>query len=201
MNCLEKGVNNRLILLSATPMYNEPRDILELLKLLIINDKRFNIINEYKKIFNNKTFNIEDANVVELIKKMSNTYISYLKGKNPFTFALKLNPSNSGIKVLETAPIKDPNNKAISKENLKWLKNIDEDIVISKLGESQKKIIDKLEKLDIDGDDIDMDEEDGEEEKQNNNMRLLQPMNIVFDNDIGIKGFYNFFSKTKEQTL
>jgi hypothetical protein len=31
MNCLEKGVNNRLILLSATPMYNEPRDILELL--------------------------------------------------------------------------------------------------------------------------------------------------------------------------
>jgi hypothetical protein len=29
-------------------------------------------------------------------------------------------------------------------------------------------------------------------------MRLLQPMNIVFDNDIGIKGFYNFFSKTKE---
>ena len=198
MNCLEKGVNNRLVLLSATPMYNEPRDILELLKLLIINDKRFNIINEYKKIFNNKTFNIEDANVIELIKKMSNTYISYLKGKNPFTFALKLNPSNSGIKVLETAPIKDQNNKAISKENLKWLKNIDDDIVISKLGESQKKIIDKLEKLDIDGDDIDMDDEDGEEEKQNNNMKLLQPMNIVFDNDIGIKGFYNFFSKTKE---
>ena len=201
MNCLEKGVNNRLILLSATPMYNEPRDILELLKLLIINDKRFNIINENKKIFNNKTFNIDDANVIELIKKMSNTYISYLKGKNPFTFALKLNPRNSGIKVLETAPVKDPNNKAISKENLKWLKNIDDDIVISKLGESQKKIIDKLEKLDINGDDIDMGEEEGaggDEEKQNNNMKLLQPMNIVFDNDIGIKGFYNFFSKTKE---
>jgi hypothetical protein len=198
MNCLEKGVNNRLILLSATPMYNEPRDILELLKLLIINDKRLNIINEYKKIFNNKTFNIDDANVIELIKKMSNTYISYLKGKNPFTFALKLNPSNSGIKVLETVPIKDPGNKAINKESLKWLRNIDDDIVISKLGESQKKIIDKLEKLDINGDDIDIGEEDGEEEKQNNNMKLLQPMNIVFDNDIGIKGFYNFFSKTKE---
>ena len=199
MNCLEKGVNNRLILLSATPMYNEPRDILELLKLLIINDKRFNIINEHKKIFNNKTFNIDDANVIELIKKMSNTYISYLKGKNPFTFALKLNPSNSGIKVLENAPIKDPGNKAINKENLKWLKNIDDDIVISKLGEAQKKIIDKLEKIDIDGDDIDTgDDGVDDEEKQNNNMKLLQPMNIVFDNDIGIKGFYNFFSKTKD---
>ena len=200
MKCLEKGVNNRLILLSATPMYNEPRDILELLKLLIINDKRFKIIDTNKKIFNNKTFNIDDANVADLIKSLSSTYISYLKGKNPFTFALKLNPSDSGIKVLESAPTKDLNNKLISKENLKWFQNIDDDIVISKLGEAQKKIIDKLEKLDISDDDIDGEEEDGgdDDTKQNNNMKLLQPMNIVFDTDIGIKGFYNFFSKTKD---
>ena len=200
MKCLEKGVNNRLILLSATPMYNEPRDILELLKLLIINDKRFKIIDTNKKIFNSKTFNIDDANVADLIKSLSSTYISYLKGKNPFTFALKLNPSDSGIKVLESAPTKDLNNKLISKENLKWFQNIDDDIVISKLGEAQKKIIDKLEKLDISDDDIDGEEEDGgdDDTKQNNNMKLLQPMNIVFDTDIGIKGFYNFFSKTKD---
>ena len=200
MKCLEKGVNNRLILLSATPMYNEPRDILELLKLLIINDKRFKIIDTNKKIFNSKTFNIDDANVADLIKSLSSTYISYLKGKNPFTFALKLNPSDSGIKVLESAPTKDLNNKLISKENLKWFQNIDDDIVISKLGEEQKKIIDKLEKLDISDDDIDGEEEDGgdDDTKQNNNMKLLQPMNIVFDTDIGIKGFYNFFSKTKD---
>jgi hypothetical protein len=215
MNCLEKGVNNRLILLSATPMYNEPRDILELLKLLIINDKHTNILNENKKLFNNKTFNIDDANVIKLIKSLSGRYISYLKGKNPFTFALKLNPSNSGIKVLEKAPTKDMNNKAIKKENLEWLKNIDDEIVISKLGEAQKKIIQQLERrgmnADVDADadvdagmdvDIDADVDIGEEDddsndKQNNNMKLLQPMNIVYDNNIGIKGFYNFFSKTK----
>jgi len=196
--CLKAGVNNRLILLSATPMYNEPRDILELLKLLLINDKRNNILNENKKIFNNnKAFNIDDPNVITLIKKLSNTYISYLKGKNPFTFALKLNPSDSGIKVLEKAPIKDPSNKLISKENLEWFKNIDDDIVISKLGQSQKILIDKLENIDI-NDDIDIEEDDDNDEKQNNNMRLLQPMNIVYDTEIGIKGFYNFFSKTKE---
>jgi hypothetical protein len=206
MKCLEKGVNNRLILLSATPMYNEPRDILELLKLLIINDKRINILNENKKLFNNKTFNIDDPNVIKLIKSLSGRYISYLKGKNPFTFALKLNPSNSGIKVLEKAPNKDMNNKVIKKENLDWLKNIDDDIVISKLGEAQKKLIERLERLDKlvlndskDDNDIDIGEEDdNSDDKQNNNMKLLQPMNIVYDNDIGIKGFYNFFSKTKE---
>ena len=32
-------------------------------------------------------------------------------------FALKLNPSISGIKVLENAPIKDPSNKIILKSN------------------------------------------------------------------------------------
>lgn len=200
MKCLEKGVNNRLVLLSATPMYNEPRDILELLKLLLINDKRTNILTENKKIFNNKTFNIEDPNVIKLLTNLSGRYISYLKGKNPFTFALKLNPSNSGIKVLDKAPSKDMNNKPIKKENLSWLKNIDDEIVISKLGEAQKKIIDKLEKLVLDGsddDDIDIGEEDDDSDNKNNNMKLLQPMNIVYDTEIGIKGFYNFFSKTK----
>ena len=228
MKCLEKGVNNRLVLLSATPMYNEPRDILELLKLLLINDKRMNVLRENKKIFNGKTFNIEDANVVELIRNLSGRYISYLKGKNPFTFALKLNPSSSGIKVLENAPTRDMTNKAIKKENLGWLKNIDDEIVISTLGEAQKKLVDLLENIGFEG--VEADDEDYVEaveaveaaatdssssvsvvsssisdvsdadadDKQNNNMKLLQPMNIVYDKEIGIKGFYNFFSKTKD---
>lgn len=201
MNCLEKGVNNRLILLSATPMYNEPRDILELLKLLLINDKRMNVLRENKKIFDGKTFNIDDANVAELIRNLSGRYISYLKGKNPFTFALKLNPSISGIKVLENAPTRDMTNKAIKKEQLGWLKNIDDEIVISTLGEAQKKLVDSLENIGFEADAADDDDEADEADeadKQNNNMKLLQPMNIVYDNEIGIKGFYNFFSKTKD---
>ena len=228
MKCLEKGVNNRLVLLSATPMYNEPRDILELLKLLLINDKRMNVLQENKKIFNGKTFNIDDPNVSELIRNLSGRYISYLKGKNPFTFALKLNPSSSGIKVLENAPTRDMTNKAIKKEHLGWLNNIDDEIVISTLGEAQKKLVDSLENIGfeaVDADDEDEDsveaveassisdvseateaDEDADadddadeaEDKQNNNMKLLQPMNIVYDNEIGIKGFYNFFSKTKD---
>jgi hypothetical protein len=212
MNCLEKGKNNRLVLLSATPMYNEPRDILELLKLLLINDKRHAILQENKKIFNSKTFNIEDANVAELIRNLSGRYISYLKGKNPFSFALKLNPSISGIKVLEKAPTRDMTNKAIKKESIGWLKNIDDEIVISTLGEAQKKLVNSLEKIafdvsDSDGSDVDGSGDDAmdsdgdvsdDDDKQNNNMKLLQPMNIVYDTDIGIKGFYNFFSKTKD---
>ena len=208
MKCLENGVNNRLVLLSATPMYNEPRDILELLKLLLINDKRSHILQEHKKLFNNKTFTIDDPNVAELIRNLSGRYISYLKGKNPFTFALKLNPSISGIKVLEDAPTRDMTNKAIKKEYIGWLKNIDDEIVISTLGDAQKKLVDSLENIAFVGDVDDVDDDSGDasesgdvsddDDKQNNNMKLLQPMNIVYDNDIGINGFYNIFSKTKD---
>ena len=197
---LSSGVNNRLVLLSATPMYNEPRDILDLFKLMLLNDKRDNILAKYAKIFGNQKLNIDDT-VVELIKKLSSTYISYLRGKNPFTFALKLNPENSGISVLKKTPIKDPSNKAIPTNELKWIDNIDNGIVTSKLSLSQKSKIEKIgynkEKIDeSESDDI----SDGNEsvENKNQNMKLLQPMNIVYDDEIGNKGFFTFFTKTRD---
>lgn len=205
---LEEGVNNRLVLLSATPMYNEPRDILDLFKLMLINDKRFNVLNKNIKTFNNIKLKI-DSNVINLIKNLSSNYVSYLKGKNPFTFALKLNPSNSGIKILETAPIRDPSNKPIIASELNWLSNMSDGITTSKLGAIQKKMVDKLgynkaiKDEDINDDIEEIDEvrqnyENGEK-KQNQNMKLLQPMNIVYDTDIGSSGFYTFFTKTTEK--
>ena len=199
-NILSSGVNNKLVLLSATPMYNEPRDILDLFKLMLLNDKRKNIITKYAKIFGNQKLIIDDT-VVELIKKLSSTYISYLRGKNPFTFALKLNPENSGISVLKKTPIKDPSNKAIPTNELKWIDNIDNGIVTAKLSLSQKSKIEKLgynkEKIDeSESDDISEDNESPE--NKNQNMKLLQPMNIVYDDEIGNKGFFTFFTKTRD---
>lgn len=51
---LKNGTNNRLVLLSATPMYNEPEEILWLMALLLTNDHRYNILDPYNlpKIFN-----------------------------------------------------------------------------------------------------------------------------------------------------
>jgi superfamily II DNA or RNA helicase len=145
---LENGRNNRLILLSATPMYNEPRDILDLFNLMLINDKRDNILKEYYKVFNNNNKFKFDDKAKKLIKKLSSNYISYLKGKNPFTFALKLKASyNSNIKILNTEPTKDPSNNSIPTKELGWLKYINDDIVISKLGICQKNKIDALKKI------------------------------------------------------
>jgi superfamily II DNA or RNA helicase len=216
---LENGRNNRLILLSATPMYNEPRDILDLFNLMLINDKRDNILKEYYNVFNNNNKFKFDDKAKKLIKKLSSNYISYLKGKNPFTFALKLKASyNSNIKILNVEPTKDPSNNSIPIKELGWLKYINDDIVISKLGICQKNKIEALKKIinkinynniqEIDENelnDIAVDAVDGadgadadaeglsQSKSQNQNMRLLQPMNIVYDNDIGKVGFNSFF--------
>ena len=219
---LEKGRNNRLILLSATPMYNEPRDILDLFNLMLINDKRDNILKEYYNVFNNNNKFKFDDKAKKLIKKLSSNYISYLKGKNPFTFALKLKASyNSNIKILNVEPTKDPSNNSIPVKELGWLKYINDDIVISKLGICQKNKIEALKKIinkinynniqEIDENELNdiavdaVDAADGadgadadaeglsQSKSQNQNMRLLQPMNIVYDNDIGKVGFNSFF--------
>ena len=196
-NILTTGINNRLVLLSATPMYNEPRDIFDLFKLMLLNDKRNKLLTKYEKTFNNQKLVIDD-NVEELIRKLSSNYISYLRGKNPFTFALKLNPENSGISVLKKIPSKDPSNKPIPEKEAKWLDNIDNGIVTSQLSLSQKTMIEKLGYKDIDETDSDDISEDNESNDKNQNMRLLQPMNIVYDNEIGNKGFFTFFTKTRE---
>tara|TARA_B100000795_G_scaffold270051_1_gene262237 strand:- start:16186 stop:19650 length:3465 start_codon:yes stop_codon:yes gene_type:complete len=202
-NVLETGISNKLVLLSATPMYNEPRDILDLFKLMLLNDKRVKIINNNTKIFTNKKLVIDDE-VIKLIKKLSSTYVSYLRGKNPFTFALKLNPENSGIPVLKKVPIKDPSNKIIPKNELNWLNNIDNGIVTSNLSISQKAYIDKIginkKKIEEDlSDDIEKNSDDSKEKSEKNeNMKLLQPMNIVYGDEIGNKGFFTFFTKTRD---
>ena len=177
---LRNGVNNRLVLLSATPMYNEPRDILDLFELMLLNDKRFDMIESHKNIFENLSLKIDDK-VLAFIKQLSSTYVSYLKGKNPFTFALKLGPRYSGIKTLDSVPLIDPFDKRIPDSDKNWIKNIEDGVVPSILGESQKDYIESLEELD-----------------ESNIFNNLQPMNIVYDTDIGKSGFYTFFSKAKE---
>jgi hypothetical protein len=177
---LSTGINNRLVLLTATPMYNEPKDILELLYLLLLNDKRSDIIEEYKDIFDSTSLKINDR-VLELIKKLSKSYISYLKGKNPFTFALKLSPELSGIPVLKKVPLMNPFNKPIPETDQNWIERMEDGIVVSELSEKQREYIEDLEGL-----------------NENNIFNNIQPMNIVYDEEIGEKGFYNFFSKAKD---
>ena len=179
----QNGVNNRVSLLSATPMYNKAEDIFDLLYILVLNDKRYDILNNpFPAFFNDN--NVANQKAFEIIKKLAGNYISYLKGKNPFTFALKISPKmfaeNANIKLLTHEFKKDSNNKIIPASFNNWLSKIEDGIVISDLGENQIKYISMLK--------------NGADD--NNVFNNLQPMNIVYHDTIGEKGFNTIFSRT-----
>lgn len=83
--------NLRLILLSATPMYNNVSEILWFINILLSNDKRTTI--HPNEIFD-KDFNITPEGE-KILENKSRGYISYLRGENPASFPIRLFPDDN----------------------------------------------------------------------------------------------------------
>ena len=108
--------NFRLLLLSATPIYNNPREIVWITNLLNAVDKRSKI--HAKTIFDKQDNLMEPAPGLFnqpsnedigslLLRRKLNGYVSYVRGENPYTFPYRVYPSefinmNQDISVLET---------------------------------------------------------------------------------------------------
>ena len=84
----------RLLLLSATPMYNSFKEIVWLINLMNINDDRATI--EYKDIFNSDGDFLTDERGQEIGKqtlmRKSTGYVSFVRGENPYTFPYRIFP-------------------------------------------------------------------------------------------------------------
>lgn len=94
--------NMRLLLLSATPMYNSPMEIIWLVNLMNLNDKRATITAEEvfdkdgnfrlaKKAENGQA--IEESGEDLLHRKLIG-YVSYIRGENPYTFPYRIYPTD-----------------------------------------------------------------------------------------------------------
>lgn len=133
---LKKAENNRLVLLSATPMYNEPEEILWVLSLLCANDKR-NILDPEKlpALFKNNRL---VPSTKKIIEQLSSEYISYIRGSSPFTFPLRVSPEILGIPVLKQSitddDVKDPY----------WPTYYKDGLVPTPLGSFQLEALDKI---------------------------------------------------------
>jgi hypothetical protein len=116
---LVKTANNlRLLLLSATPMYNSYKEIIWLLNLMNINDRRGKI--EVKDVFN-KDGNFKEGGEELLIRKATG-YISFVRGENPYTFPYRVYPNIFDSKQTFPAikyPMYQMNGKKIRKEDTK----------------------------------------------------------------------------------
>ena len=88
---IKYGENIRLVLMSATPMYDNAGEFIYILNLLLENDGR-------PPIKKNEIFDGNDNFVpggAERLMDLSKGYISYLRGENPNTFPLKIEPENA----------------------------------------------------------------------------------------------------------
>ena len=86
---LKYSQNMRLVLLSATPMYNRSTEIVPLLNLLLMNDKR--------ELIHQKDIFTKDGSLTKKgtksIQSVSRGYVSYLRGEDPNTFPVRLYPN------------------------------------------------------------------------------------------------------------
>ena len=113
--------NMRLLLMSATPMFNSYKEIIWITNLLNQNDKR-SVIQE-ADVFeksgsftsrNNKMIGSEDGR--ELLQRKLTGYISYVRGENPYLFPFRIYPilfSKQNTFIQNAYPTIQMNNKPI----------------------------------------------------------------------------------------
>lgn len=180
VNAISNGQNNRLVMLSATPMYDKPEDIYDLLYLLDLNDNRNILKQPFPKIFADN--NIMNPIAGSILKKLATNYISYLKGKNPFTFAIKLSPKDylPKMKFLKKEMKYESNGKPVDTSYNNWVNEIEDSILLSNIGPKQKKYIEDFNST------------------EENHLFNRHQMNIVYENSIGEKGFSEFFRTNED---
>ena len=131
INVIKHSDNMRLLLLSATPMYNDYKEIIWLLNIMNLNDGRDELY--IKDVFDRDgNFN---PNGQDILIQKSRGYISFVRGENPYTFPYRIfpnlhTPSNSIINI--QYPTKQMNGSPL-------FERVDTiDLYVTKMGEYQK---------------------------------------------------------------
>ena len=120
--------NIRLLLLSATPVYNNYKEIIWLTNLMNAVDKRSSI--KIEDIFDKEGNFVKERTTkdgvkleggIELLKRKLTGYVSYVRGENPYTFPFRIYPdtfspentfnNESNSQPVVSSPIPEETNK------------------------------------------------------------------------------------------
>jgi hypothetical protein len=190
----------KLVLLSATPMYDNAREIVLLMNLLYTNDKLISeefkisdIFDKQGQLTNSGTLHVSD---------FSTKYISYMRGDDPIRFPLRLYPSvnkDAHVMHLKDQPKKDIYGKKIQKtDRIRHL-----EIVSTPLGSHQDAVYDskqlnnRTDESDESEESEKTDEEGGSDDKvlSQNVQALVQITNVTYPSThtSGFKAFMECF--------
>jgi len=152
---LVEATNNlKLLLLSATPMFDSYSEIIWILNLLLLNDKRYPITQ--REVFTTKgTFQTQKGEEIgkDLLIRKSTGYVSYVRGENPFIFPYRIWPrealnSDSFFSLMQDGIWKYPKYQINGGEIVQPIELID--LVINNIGKYQnlgyRKLVEYLKK-------------------------------------------------------
>jgi len=132
--------NLRLLLLTATPMFNSYKEVIWLINLLLLNDKREQI--SLRDVFDDDGDFKTDPKTGEpigrqLLERKATGYVSFVRGENPYTFPFKVWPSQfSKQHTLSSAQY--PKEQLNEKQIVKKIENLE--LYVSKVGKYQNKV-------------------------------------------------------------
>jgi len=146
-NLADHADNLRLLLLTATPMFNKPDEIIWIINLLNANDKRSTIKtgDVFDKEGNLKEKKDGKESGMEIIKRKLTGYVSYVRGENPYTFPYRIYPQkDNSFKY----PTKQMNGKALPqlKDEKELLYSIPIQYIKMKSGGVQQKVYNEMMK-------------------------------------------------------
>ena len=84
----------RLVLMTATPMYNSAPEIVHMLNFLILNDTKSERSQlDRKNLFSSTGKLLEDSPAIKILERVARRYVSYMRGENPYTFPIRMRPA------------------------------------------------------------------------------------------------------------
>lgn len=163
--------NVKLVLMTATPIFNDVEELQFIMELMYTNDKRFDMVEKVRKRIDN-----------EMLVEFARHYVSYMRGENPYTFPARLWPK-------ETTPFGKMPKVDYKGEKVKYRLAFTP-IITSPLSKVQQQAYHRLI-VDIVPD---------EEYMQQNNASYMQATNIVYPNNLsGGDGFNGCFGQQKHK--
>lgn len=103
----------KLVLMTATPMYDNYREIIFMLNLLLANDKKA-LLSESKVFDKDGTLKPLGES---LLASAAIRYISYMRGENPKSFPIRLNPQGVSKLSKTTYPVSNPRDGVIPEQD------------------------------------------------------------------------------------
>ena len=186
--------NVKLVLMTATPMFNRSSDLIDLVNLLLVNDKRPPL--RVSDVFD-RDGELTASGGADRLRAACRGYISFAPGGDPFSFPANVPPSvNRDAAVMKTVPTVDIKGEPIAPERRLRLGGAFE-LIASPMGRHQRLAYLGIETTvreasaavegdEEDGEGEDEDEDDGEGENAKRKPRStalhagMQTCNVVF---------------------